>query len=178
MKLSNFQSHEPEEIILLFEKTFSDSEGATEGKFIGKLVRKLIGTTDEKDIFGFCTVNNGTLIGSIFFGRLFLPTEINAFMLSPVAVPTVYQRKGIGQSLINYGLEQLKTEGVELVVTYGDPNYYNKVGFQAISEDILAPPYELTCPKGWQAQSLVSTPISPIQGKSQCVKAFRNQEYW
>jgi len=75
-------------------------------------------------------------------------------------------------------LEQIKLDGVELVVTYGDPNYYSKVGFEVISENIIAAPYPLTYPGGWQAQSLVNKHLSPIQGGTQCVEAFREQTYW
>jgi len=56
-------------------------------------------------------------------------SEVNAFLLGPVAIHTSYQGKGIGQKLINFGLNTLKENGVELAFTYGDPNFYSKVGF-------------------------------------------------
>lgn len=178
MKLLNFQPHQCEAVVELYEKTFSASEGESEGKSIGKLVHKLIGTTEDDDIFGFCAERNDVLLGSIFFSRLTLPTEIVAFMLSPIAVSTEHQRKGVGQALINFGLEKLKMEAVELVVTYGDPRYCSKVGFKVVSEDVIASPYPLTYPEGWQAQSLVASPLTPIRGSTQCVEAFNNREYW
>ncbi|CAD7778098.1 MAG: hypothetical protein KIIPBIDF_00975 [Candidatus Methanoperedenaceae archaeon GB50] len=46
-------------------------------------------------------------------------------MLAPVAVSTEHQRKGIGQALINYGLDELKKRSVSIVVTYGDPSFYS-----------------------------------------------------
>ena len=107
MKLSHFQSHQSEAVVLLFEKTFSDSKGNSEGQSIGRLVHKLIDTTAENDLFGFCAEDSGALLGSIFFSRLKLPIHTNAFLLSPVAVSTENQRKGIGQTLIKFGLDQI-----------------------------------------------------------------------
>lgn len=178
MKLAEFQSSQADEVVSLFESTFSDSEGAEEGKSIGQLVRQLIDTTAESDLFGFCAEEHGALLGGIFFSRFTLPVDRSAFLLSPVAVATQHQRKGIGQSLISYGLAQIMLDGVEFVVTYGDPAYYSKVGFEAISEAIISSPYTLTYPEGWQAQSLSSSPLSALPGKTQCVEAFRSQAYW
>jgi len=162
----------------LFEDTFNDSEEESKGESIGKLVQKLIDTTEEHELVGFCAEDKDTLTGCIFFSRFFLPIDTPASMLSPVAVSTQYQGKGIGQMLIKFGLEHIKSEGVELVVTYGAPAFYSKVGFQVITEDDIAPPYPLTYPHGWQAQSLVSTPLSPIKGETRCVEAFSDKRHW
>ncbi len=178
MKLTNFQSSQSEEVISLFRNSFGDSEGETEGTLIGNLVQNLIGTTPEHDLYGYCAEDGKTLLGCIFFSRFSLAAEISAFMLSPVAVSTPHQGIGVGQTLINFGLEQMKLEGVELVVTYGDPNYYSRVGFESITENTISAPYSLTYPEGWQAKSLTSASISPVNGKTHCVQAFRKQEYW
>jgi len=178
MNFNKYQIHQPDEIVSLFDKTFSDAEGVDEGKIISKLVQKLIDTTAEQDLFGYCAEDGGAVLGCIFFSRFTLPMSYSAFMLSPVAVSTQHQRRGIGQTLIKFGIEQLKLKGVDLLVTYGDPGYYSKVGFEPISEDVIPSPYSLTYPEGWQAQSLVSAPLPSIQGKTHCVEAFRRQEYW
>lgn len=94
----------------------------------------LLTTTDSKDLRVFVASENGQIIGAIIFSRLMFESSINAFILSPVAVQTSYQRKGVGQGLINYGLAVLKENGVELAFTYGDPGYYNKVGFNLSSD--------------------------------------------
>jgi len=178
MKLSEFQSHQADEVVSLFNKSFSDSEGKAEGETVSMLTRQLIATTVEVDLFGYCAWDSGELLGCIFFSRFTPPINRPAFMLSPVAVSTNHQRKGIGQKLINFGLEKIKLEGVELVVTYGDPNYYSRMGFVSITESIISSPFALTHPHGWQAQTLTSEPLAPIKGETQCVEAFRRQEYW
>ena len=76
------------------------------------------------------------------------------------------------------GIQQLTKEGVKLVFTYGDPNYYSKVGFRAITEEIAKAPLELSQPEGWLCQSLVGDEIEPIAGNSYCVEALNKPEYW
>jgi putative acetyltransferase len=82
------------------------------------------------------------------------------------------------KKLINYGIQQLKAAGVELVMTYGDINFYAKVGFQPISEAVVKAPLKLTYPEGWIGQSLISDTVAPIAGPSACVKALDKPEYW
>jgi len=177
----NFEKYAPSsanEVKKLFTSVFSDSEGQAEGELIGNLAFELQETTDLKDIFGFIARDNNILIGCIFFTRLAFENKINAFILSPVAIATQYQKQGIGQELIKFGVNHLKKSNVELLFTYGDPNYYSKVGFKYISESIAKAPLKLTYPEGWLAQSLVSESIESISGNSTCVSALNSQQYW
>ena len=178
MKLLTYKPSNTEEIKHLFTKVFSDSEGQTEGLLIGNLAYDLMTDTNAQDIYGFVAIENEQIIGSILFTRLTFQNEINAFLLSPVAIHTTYQGKGIGQKLINFGINHLKENGVKLVFTYGDPNYYFKVGFCHITEKIAKAPLKLTQPEGWLGQSLVSDEIEPITGDSHCVEALNKPEYW
>jgi len=178
MKFPAYNPSDIEEIKQLFIKTFSDSEGKSEGLLIGNLVHDLISSTDSHDLYGFVATENKQIIGCIFFSKLTFEHKIKAFLLSPVAIHTDFQRKGIGQKLINFGLNILKENGVELIFTYGDPNYYSKVGFNPITEKLIKAPLKLSYPEGWLAQSLVGDEIQPITGNSYCVKAFNKPKLW
>jgi len=178
IKLFSYNPNNADEIKSLFTKVFTDSEGQAEGILIGNLASELITETDEKDLYGFVAVDNGKIIACIFFSRLTFESSICAFILSPVAVHTAYQGKGIGQKLINYGIKRLTDEGVELVMTYGNPNYYSKTGFNPVKEETVKAPLQLTYPEGWLGQSLISNSIEPIAGRSFCVKALSKPEYW
>lgn len=178
MNISTYKKSDIAEIKQLFTRVFSDSENPSEGLLIGSLVFDLIKSTDAKDIYGFSATENGRLIGSIFFTRLTFNSGINAFILSPVAIHTSYQGKGIGQSLIKFGINYLKENGVTLAFTYGDPNFYSKVGFRCITEKVVKAPLELSQPEGWLCQSLVGNEIEPIAGNSRCVEALNKSEYW
>ena len=107
-----------------------------------------------------------------------MPSGENAFLLSPVAISTRAQGIGIGQQLISYGLNHLKSMGVNLVFTYGDPNYYSKTGFAQISESVVKAPLELSQAEGWLAQPLDGRHIKPMQGTTVCVEALNDQKYW
>ena len=178
MKLTTYDPSNIEEIKQLFTETFSDAEGQSEGLLIGNLVHDLITTTDKNDLYCFVVTESEQIIGSIIFSKLTFESKVEAFLLSPVAIHTKYQKKGIGQKLINFGLNTLKENGVKLVFTYGDPNYYSKVGFSLIAEELVKAPLKLTYPEGWLGQSLVSDKIEPITGDSYCVKALNKPKLW
>jgi len=178
LKLSIFKDAERREIQELFTQTFSDSEGQSEGKLIGRLVSDLMNETDDKDILGFVATENEQIVGSIFFTRLSFDAPVEVFLLSPVAVHSNHQGKTIGQTLIKFGLDQLKKRGVKLIFTYGDPKFYSQVGFEHVSEDLVKAPFELTQPEGWLCHSLDGSKIETLSGSSRCVKAFNNSEYW
>lgn len=178
MKYDVYHSSQSQEIINLFTEVFADSEGREEGLVIGQLVSELINTTEPHDLFGYVCSSGGKIIGCILFSRLTLPSGRTAFILSPVAVSSESQGKGVGQQLINFGIKQLESHGVELVFTYGDPRFYSKVGFVSIGEDVVKAPMKLTYPEGWLAQSLGNDDITPEVGAARCVEALNRQKYW
>lgn len=178
MKCRSYQSDDSSEIEALFLSTFTKSEGESEGQLVSSLVRELISDTDSHDLYGFVSVNDEDLVGAIFFSRLTFDDPTNAFLLSPVAVQSTHQGKGVGQKLISHGLQQLKRDGVSLVITYGDPAFYSKTGFSPLSEELILAPFTLSQPEGWLGQSLSGRCIEQISGRCKCVKAFDNPAYW
>ncbi|GAL31962.1 predicted acetyltransferase [Vibrio maritimus] len=174
------QLHQPKAEMLeaLFAKTFGDSEGLEEGKAIGQLARDLIETTNSEDIVVFAAMDNDTLAGAIYFTRLNFESDKTAFLLAPVAVHTDYQGKGVGQKLIKFGLDTMAAQGVSLAFTYGDPNFYGRVGFEPITIEQFTAPHKLSYPHGWLAQSLTTEPLKSIGGSSSCVAAFDKPELW
>jgi len=168
-----------EEIIGLFNATFTASEGEDEGALIGELVRNLLGGTAEKDLYVFTAIESGVIIGSIVFSRLtYEQDERIVFVLAPVAVATDQQGKGIGQRLLTHGLDTLRSAGVDIAMTYGDPNYYAKVRFMPISEADAQAPFPLNHPEGWLGQSLSDRGMAPLTGPSRCVEALNDPAFW
>lgn len=179
MSYTNAYTKRTDEIVSMFTNTFTNSEGELEGKLIGKLVRDLILTTPKDDIFVFSALNLGQISGSIMFTRLTYPRDNrNVFLLSPVAVATEMHKKGIGQSLIKLGLNNLRDNGVDVVVTYGDINFYSKVGFCVIAEQHAKAPMPLQHPEGWLGQSISKSEFKPIKGECKAEKAFDNPDLW
>jgi len=178
MKLSEYNLDDIEEINKLFIKTFSDSEGKEEGHIIGKLTNDLMTNTGSNDLYCFVATESDKIIAGVFFSRLTFESDIETFMLSPMATLTKHQGKGVGQKLINFGHNTLKKYGVRVVVTYGDINFYSKVGYKQITEDMIKAPLALSMPEGWLGQSLISDKLDAIDDKPSCVKEFNKPELW
>ena len=178
IEFSIFKTHSTSEVVDLFLNVFTESENESEGEMLADLVSDLIKTTSSSDLRGYVAVSSGSIIGCIFFSRFIIPGADQAFLLSPVAISTDRQGCGIGKQLINHGLHHLKVCGVHLVFTYGDPNFYSRVGFKQIGQDVIPAPFELSQPQGWMGQSLDGKPIRTAKGPTRCVNAFNNPGYW
>jgi predicted N-acetyltransferase YhbS len=162
----------------LVASVFTESDGEEEGARMDALVGELMAATAPDDLVGFVAVDGDEIIAAIFFSRMRFPEESAVFLLSPVAVRTAYQGRGVGQAVIARGLQEMKERGVRTVVTYGDPAFYAKVGFEPVSQDTIPPPLDLSQPEGWLARSLTQDPIEPLPGPSSCVEAFGDPAYW
>ena len=165
-----------EQIIDVFYTSFSASEGETEGAVIRTLVEHLLENTPEPDIVIFAALHNDTVIGCAIFSRLTYSHDArNVFILSPMAD---HQYKGIGQTLLRESIAALRDFGVDVLMTYGDPSYYGKIGFLPVTEQVAPPPFPLSMPIGWIGQSLHDPEIAPLQGSCTCVSALNNPAIW
>lgn len=178
IEFSLFNPSSSVEVVELYLNVFSTSEGVNEGRSVATLVSNLINTTNENDLIGFVSKQDDKIVGCIFFSRFNLAENRTAFLLSPVAVSTQFQGKHIGQELISYGLRYLANKGVNFALTYGDPEFYSKVGFKKIKESDIAPPFKLSQPIGWLAQTLDGNSKITVKGSTQCVEAFNDPIHW
>ncbi|MCC1482586.1 GNAT family N-acetyltransferase [Roseibaca sp. Y0-43] len=170
---------QPQAIIDLFRATFTASEGAEEGAVIGDFVTALLSTTPAEDIFVFSALEEGTVHACAIFTRLrFAEDARRAFILSPMAVATAQQGRGLGQKLLRHAFEQLRGAGVDVALTYGDINFYGRVGYQQIDEAMAQAPLPLSYPEGWLAQSLTDAELTPLQGAATCVPALNDPALW
>lgn len=166
-------------IVDLVGAAFGASEGPDEGAIVGGLIGELMSTTPPAEIRLFCAEDEGQLIGAVAFTRLAYPNDPRrVVLLSPMAVATGRQRQGVGQTLLTQALATLRTDRVDVVVTYGDPNYYGQVGFRPIGTDQAASPFPLSMPHGWLGQALDGGPMPDLRGPSRCVPAMNRAELW
>jgi putative acetyltransferase len=179
MEFTTKYDNSKKEITNLFKEVFTASEGAEEGALIGTLVDRMLATTDAADIFVFSALQLDGLAGAAIFTRMrFSQDERSVFILSPMAVATAQQGTGIGQKLLTFSLDTLRKNGVDVALTYGDINFYSKVGFRQISTSDAKPPLPLTYPEGWLGQSLTNRPLDPLKGSSVCVDALNDPALW
>ena len=178
MDFRRYNQNDTAAIVSLFTSVFTKSAGESEGQVIGQLAKNLLAQTAIADLACFVAIEDSLIAGAIIFSRVTFEQSIEAFILGPVAVQSDRQGQGIGQALINYGLNELKQQGVNCALTYGDPSFYQKVGFHAISPEQIRAPFTLSQPEGWLGQSLTDNAISVLAGPCTCVEALNHPQYW
>jgi len=130
-------------------------------------------------ILSLVAEQDNEVIGSVIFSSVNIEgiEGVSAYILAPLAVTGFAQGKGVGTLLINKGLEILKERGAEIVLVYGDPNYYMRTGFKAGHN--LKPPYKLEYPEeAWMAQELVENILTKTSGTVRCAISLSSPEYW
>ncbi len=178
IEFAKFNGDQNSEVISLFQKTFSDSEGDKEGLIISDLVSKLLSETAEADIHVFIAMLGNRIVGCSIFSTMTFNHPVKAFILSPMAVDSDYQGRGIGKALIQFSIENLKNKNVDFVFTYGDTNFYSKSGFKNVSDKKIPPPFPLEYPEGWLGQSLGNKNIDDLEGQFQCVEPLNREDLW
>lgn len=179
MQFSNSITVVEDKFVDLYTATFSESEGADEGAIIGKLVRNLQDSAQPRDIRVFTAIDGDDIVGGVIFSRLTYSDDTRSvFILSPMAVAKDRQGQGIGQGLIKHALAALKADGADAAITYGDPAFYGKVGFQPLDTAQAASPLPLSMPFGWVGQSLTDAPLLPLKGTCACVDALNDPSLW
>ncbi len=168
-----------QDIIDLFAASFTAAEGAAEGTLIAALVRDLLEGTPAGDLHVFLACEGPTIIGGAIFSRMRYDRDARrVFILSPMAVAPDRQGQGVGQALLRHALAVLRADGVAVALTYGDPDFYGRVGFAQISVAQAAAPFALRQPEGWLGQSLTDAPLAPLKGPAACVAALNNPDLW
>ena len=179
MSKIHFRNASDKALITLFGDTFTASEGADEGQTIAGFVERMLLETGWQDLRIFATWDGPDLVGAALFSRLtYAEDDRNVMILSPMAVLTARQGEGIGQSLIAHALEALKREGIDVTLTYGDPNFYSKAGFKPLSLAQAAAPLPLSYPEGWIGQTLTGGAFEPLKGTCVCVAALNDPALW
>lgn len=71
------------------------------------------------------------LVGTLRFWHVAAGRGRQALMLGPLAVDSAFRDRGIGGTLIRYGLAEAEARGHGAVLLVGDAPYYTRFGFDA-----------------------------------------------
>ncbi|MBW6528838.1 N-acetyltransferase [Sphingomonas sp. RHCKR7] len=112
---------------------------------IDSLLRACFARADEADLVRQLCVDGamvlmmvaldgttGAIVGAVAFSRMAVTVDdraIPAVALAPLAVSAAYRRRGVGEALVQAGLDRLEAERAVLCFVLGDPGYYRRFGF-------------------------------------------------
>jgi len=159
-------------------KVHQNAFGQPEGETVSQLAIDLLEDKTALPILSLVAEQDNEIIGNVIFSSVNIEGAegVSAYILAPLAVVKDIQRKGIGAKLINQGLESLRKRDAEIVLVYGDPNYYARTGFKAGHN--LKAPYKLEYPDAWLAQGLVEGVLAKAQGVVRCALSLSSPELW
>lgn len=175
MKIRESVENDRKSIRKVHKNAFDQSEG----EIVAQLAIDLLEDKTARPILSLVAEQDNKIIGNVIFSSVNIEgvEGVSAYILAPLAVTRFAQRSGIGIQLINKGLETLKERGAEVVLVYGDPNYYIRTGFKANHN--LKPPHKLKYPEeAWMAQELVEGILTKTQGMVQCASSLNSPEHW
>ena len=140
------------------------------------LVRELLDFGPS--VLSIVAVDENAIAGHICFTFCQLEeTEEMLALLGPLAVTPALHKQGIGSTLVQAGFKHMETSKAGCVFVLGDPNYYDRFGFQA--EEKVLPPYPL--PDEWHGawQSIqLCDPEAPHEGKLTVPEPWRKSVLW
>jgi predicted N-acetyltransferase YhbS len=123
------------------------------------------------------------IVGHILFSAVQIQGDKNrtkSMILAPLAVHPDRQNQGIGGQLIQAGLEQLTTAGVELVFVLGYPEYYQRHGFAPAGTQGFEATYPIAPEQAdaWMVQALRPGVLGQVQGRVLCATALDHPMHW
>jgi len=154
--------------------------GEQEGPVVAGLASQLLVDESARPVLSLVADDDGAIVGNVIFSAVTAgecPYTIS--IMCPLAVAAGHQGKGLGQQLIQQGLERLAADGTDIVLVLGDPKYYSRAGFKAGHK--LQPPYELPYPEAWMARALqpdAEEVWAGAQGIVQCAQCLQDPKYW
>ena len=170
------QNADLDSILKVVETAFSDEEN----KVIKNLVLELSTETASPSIKSLVAEVDNQVIGYVSYSPISLKSDssISGYILAPLAVSPEHQKQGIGSNLIKSGIDILTKDGADLLLVYGDPDYYGRFGFKEEIGRIFVPPYPLDYPFGWTGMMLSGTAIPEQTIQFECVAALSNPDLW
>ncbi len=179
MEIRKFKESDRFEILNIHKHAFGQEKGIE----IAKLVDDLLDDETAIPIVSLVAIEEKEIIGHILFTKVSIAGEkepLSAQILAPLAILPDSQDKGIGQKLINEGLNQLKNSGVDLVFVLGHPTYYPRCGFIPAGEQGFNAPYPIPVEysAAWMVQELAENTLGNISGTVQCSAVLNEAKYW
>ncbi|MEI9980610.1 MAG: N-acetyltransferase [Edaphobacter sp.] len=102
-----------------------------------ELVKELRESGDS--VISLVAEEDGQIVGHVLLSRMDAPFP--ALALAPISVLPTRQRSGIGSALIERAVNSARSKGWAAIFVLGDPNYYERFGFNGQAATGFASPY-------------------------------------
>ena len=151
-----------------------------ESEIVAKIAIVLLAENTTPQTISLIVEADHSVVGHVAFSPVEIDNNENcqAYILAPLAVQNDYQKRRIGSTLIKHGMQQLSAMGVNIVFVYGDPNYYERFGFNIDTAHNYITPYKLQYPSGWQAIVLNEYTMEKVPVTINCVASLCDPKLW
>jgi len=123
---------EHEALVALYPEAFPEED-------LTALVRALLAHGDVMSLTARLT---GQVVGHALFSLCGVSgSDHRVALLGPLCVAPMAQHQGVGRELIETGADRLAEAEIRAILVLGDPEYYVRMGFDAISP--IEAPYPL-----------------------------------
>lgn len=148
-----------------------------------ELVADLLDDPTAVPVVSLLAEADGKAIGHILFTRATVSgdgTAPPASILAPLAVVPEAQRRGVGQALIEAGIEALGALDVSLVFVLGHIGYYPRAGFRPALPFGLDPPYGIdpAVSDAWMVREIRPGTLGSARGTVRCADALMHPQFW
>ena len=157
--------------------------GQEQGPEIEGLIADLLKDPSALPLLSLVATVDEYIVGHILFTSAKIKHSqrmVSSAILAPLSVHPEYQSQGIGGQLIEEGLKQLKSAGVELVFVLGHPDYYPRYGFSAAGIKGFDAPFPILPENSdaWMVQELSPGIIGNVRGQVICADALNDPKHW
>jgi putative acetyltransferase len=117
---------------------------------------------------------NDEIIGNIVYAKakiIGINKEYDVITFGPVSVLPMYQKSGIGKKLIEHTITKAKEMGLNAIMIYGNPKYYERFGFKNSRE------YTITDMEGNYNDALMALELYPRSLENINGKFFEGEAY-
>ena len=141
LEIRREQDSDRNEVFQIHQNSFQRDDEA-------QLVAKLRKNSQFNPNLSFVVLVNEKIVGHL----LFTPVEVNyssclksvsSLALAPVSILSEYQRQGIGSKLIEYAINELKSQDFSSIIVLGHEHYYPRFGFIPAKKYQIRPSFPL-----------------------------------
>jgi putative acetyltransferase len=160
--------------------TYSSAFDADEREIVAKLAVDLLSERTMPPTIALVAEIGGDAIGHVAFSPVTTDGAdgLKVYILAPLAVRPEHQKCGVGSLLVEDGKRRLSDMGVDVLLVYGDPEYYGRFGFSVAAAEGCIPPYDIQHRLGWQGVVLSEHGIPESPQQLKCVAPLRDPALW